>query len=106
MQIFIYTLKYFKKIKNKLIYTFIYICSCPFIILCSFWISQLYATVLAKDALNFDKAKDCLEKAIKMDVNYLEAYYSLVHILVQQQRYDDAVKLWVTVFVLSRQQLT
>ncbi|KAK2170518.1 hypothetical protein LSH36_2g01059 [Paralvinella palmiformis] len=44
----------------------------------------LYATVLCKEPFNIPKAKGYLEKAMKMDCNYLEAVYVLADIYKAQ----------------------
>jgi len=53
----------------------------------------LCAVVLSKDTATIEKAKSCLEKAIKLDPTYLDAVYTLVGILRTQQQYDAAISL-------------
>lgn len=53
----------------------------------------LYASVLAKDTLNLEKAKRSLERAMKLDPQYLDAVYLMANILMQQTQYEEGLKL-------------
>jgi len=53
----------------------------------------LYASVLAKEPFTLEKAKGYLEKALKLDINYLDAVYIMAEILEQQQQFDKAMEV-------------
>uniref|UniRef100_A0A6A7G3T2 Anaphase-promoting complex subunit 7-like n=2 Tax=Hirondellea gigas TaxID=1518452 RepID=A0A6A7G3T2_9CRUS len=57
----------------------------------------LYASVLLKDAMNVNKGKSVLEKAIKEEPYYLPAVFLLCDIYSQERRWERAIEL------LSRQ---
>ena len=53
----------------------------------------LYATTLAKEPTTVEKAKQCLEKALKQQSGYLEAVYLLADILLVQGQHEKGVEL-------------
>ncbi|XP_014664245.1 PREDICTED: anaphase-promoting complex subunit 7-like [Priapulus caudatus] len=53
----------------------------------------LYASVLDKDPLTRDKAKSCLEKALKQDPYYTEAVCLMADIHASDQQLDKAISL-------------
>ena len=57
----------------------------------------LYASVLCKEPFNIPKAKGYLEKAMKMDSNYLEAVYVLSDIYKSQdsEQHEKGIELLV-----------
>lgn len=53
----------------------------------------LYASVLMKSPMSVEKAKVCLEKALKQDSTHLPAVYLLAEIYDQQRAYDRGIQL-------------
>lgn len=53
----------------------------------------LYASVLMKSPMSVEKAKVCLEKALKQDPAHLPAVYLLAEVLEQQRAYDRGIQL-------------
>ncbi|EEC19306.1 hypothetical protein IscW_ISCW023308 [Ixodes scapularis] len=56
---------------------------------------QLYASVLMKNPVTVEKAKLCLEKALKLDSNHLPAVYLLAEIYDQERAYLKGIELYV-----------
>ncbi|KAM7311902.1 anaphase-promoting complex subunit 7 isoform X2 [Ixodes scapularis] len=54
---------------------------------------QLYASVLMKNPVTVEKAKLCLEKALKLDSNHLPAVYLLAEIYDQERAYLKGIEL-------------
>ncbi|KAK8769574.1 hypothetical protein V5799_013963 [Amblyomma americanum] len=53
----------------------------------------LYASVLMKSPVTLEKAKVCLEKALKQEPTHLPAVYLLAEIYDQQRAYDRGIQL-------------
>ncbi|GAB1607142.1 anaphase-promoting complex subunit 7-like [Argonauta hians] len=53
----------------------------------------LYASVLSEEPTTAIKAKQYVEKAMKLDSSYLEAVYVMTVILGKEQQYDKAIEL-------------
>ncbi|XP_064618636.1 anaphase-promoting complex subunit 7-like [Lineus longissimus] len=53
----------------------------------------LYASVLAKEQMSIDKAKNCLEKAMRIDPFNLDAVYVMADILSSQQQFEAGITL-------------
>lgn len=53
----------------------------------------LYASVLSEEPTTAVKAKQYVEKAMKLDASYLEAVYVMTFILGKEQQYDKAIEL-------------
>ncbi|XP_060074596.1 anaphase-promoting complex subunit 7-like [Ylistrum balloti] len=53
----------------------------------------LYASVLSKEPTMTAKAKPYLEKAMKMDPNFLEPVYIMADILTREHQYDKGIEL-------------
>ncbi|XP_075542666.1 anaphase-promoting complex subunit 7 [Dermacentor variabilis] len=53
----------------------------------------LYASVLMKSPVSLEKAKVCLEKALKQEPTHLPAVYLLAEIYDQQRAYDRGIQL-------------
>ncbi|KAH7957019.1 hypothetical protein HPB52_014369 [Rhipicephalus sanguineus] len=54
---------------------------------------KLYASVLMKSPMSLEKAKVCLEKALKQEPTHLPAVYLLAEIYDQQRAYDRGIQL-------------
>lgn len=62
-------------------------------LLCAPFCVQLYASVLMKSPVSLEKAKVCLEKALKQEPTHLPAVYLLAEIYDQQRAYDRGIQL-------------